>query len=94
MNESNTKHILSIMVDNEPGVLARVVGLFSGRGYNIESLSVSEVDSDKFLSRVTVVTSGTKIIIDQIKAQLNKLIPVHRKSILTSSIIIVYISIK
>ena len=77
MNESTTKHILSIMVDNEPGVLARVVGLFSGRGYNIESLSVSEVDSDKFLSRVTVVTSGTKIIIDQIKAQLNKLIPVH-----------------
>ena len=80
MNESNTKHILSIMVDNEPGVLARVVGLFSGRGYNIESLSVSEVDSDKFLSRVTIVTSGTKIIIDQIKAQLNKLIPVHNLS--------------
>ncbi len=77
MEESNSKHILSIMVDNEPGVLARVVGLFSGRGYNIESLSVSEVDSDKFLSRVTVVTSGTKIIIDQIKAQLKKLIPVH-----------------
>ena len=65
------------MVDNEPGVLARVVGLFSGRGYNIESLSVSEVDSDRFLSRVTIVTSGTKIIIDQIKAQLKKLIPVH-----------------
>ncbi len=78
MVESNSKHILSIMVDNEPGVLARVVGLFSGRGYNIESLSVSEVDSDKFLSRVTIVTSGTKIIIDQIKAQLNKLIPVHK----------------
>ena len=77
MVESNSKHILSIMVDNEPGVLARVVGLFSGRGYNIESLSVSEVDSDKFLSRVTIVTSGTKIIIDQIKAQLKKLIPVH-----------------
>ena len=77
-NLINTKHILSIMVDNEPGVLARVVGLFSGRGYNIESLSVSEVDSDKFLSRVTyVVTSGTKIIVDQIKAQLKKLIPVH-----------------
>ena len=65
------------MVDNEPGVLARVVGLFSGRGYNIESLSVSEVDSHKFLSRITVVTSGTKIIVDQIKAQLAKLIPVH-----------------
>ena len=77
MNEKNTKHILSIMVDNEPGVLARVVGLFSGRGYNIESLSVSEVDSHKFLSRITVVTSGTKLIIDQIKAQLGKLIPVH-----------------
>ncbi len=77
MVESNSKHILSVMVDNEPGVLARVVGLFSGRGYNIESLSVSEVDSDKFLSRVTIVTSGTKIIIDQIKAQLKKLIPVH-----------------
>ena len=77
MPNDNTKHILSIMVDNEPGVLARVVGLFSGRGYNIESLSVSEVDSDKFLSRVTIVTSGTKIIVDQIKAQLKKLIPVH-----------------
>lgn len=70
-------HIISILVDNEPGVLARVVGLFSGRGYNIESLTVSEVDSDKFLSRVTIVTSGTKIIINQIKAQLLKLIPVH-----------------
>jgi len=77
MDEKSTKHILSIMVDNEPGVLARVVGLFSGRGYNIESLSVSEVDSDKFLSRITVVTSGTKLIVDQIKAQLGKLIPVH-----------------
>tara|TARA_Y200000002_G_C22365833_1_gene531018 strand:+ start:97 stop:624 length:528 start_codon:yes stop_codon:yes gene_type:complete len=77
MDEKNTKHILSIMVDNEPGVLARVVGLFSGRGYNIESLSVSEVDSHKFLSRITVVTSGTKLIVDQIKAQLGKLIPVH-----------------
>ena len=70
MNEKNTKHILSIMVDNEPGVIARVVGLFSGRGYNIESLSVSEVDSHKFLSRITIVTSGTKLIVDQIKAQL------------------------
>jgi|TARA_B100000287_G_scaffold425894_1_gene472944 acetolactate synthase-1/3 small subunit len=77
MNQKNTKHILSIMVDNEPGVLARVVGLFSGRGYNIESLSVSEVDSHKFLSRITIVTSGTKIIVNQIKAQLGKLIPVH-----------------
>ena len=77
MDKKNRKHILSIMVDNEPGVLARVVGLFSGRGYNIESLSVSEVDSHKFLSRITIVTSGTKLIVDQIKAQLKKLIPVH-----------------
>ena len=76
MNDSSYRHILSIMVDNEPGVL-RVVGLFSGRGYNIESLSVSEVDSDKFLSKSTIVTSGTKIVVNQIKAQLNKLIPVH-----------------
>ena len=77
MKTKSAKHIISIMVDNEPGVLARVVGLFSGRGYNIESLSVSEVDSDKFLSRITISTSGTEIIINQIKAQLSKLIPVH-----------------
>ena len=77
MKKKINEHIISIMVDNEPGVLDRVVGLFSGRGYNIESLSVSEVDSYKFLSRVTIVKSGTKIIINQIKAQLLKLIPVH-----------------
>ena len=101
MTESNTKHILSIMVDNEPGVLARVVGLFSGRGYNIESLSVSEVDSDKFLSRVTIVTSGTKIIVDQIKAQLNKLIPVHNlidiselKSFIGKELILIKLDVK
>ena len=66
-NLINTKHILSIMVDNEPGVLARVVGLFSGRGYNIESLSVSEVDSDKFLSRVTIVTSVQRSLLIRLK---------------------------
>ena len=75
--QKNDTHIIVVWVDNEAGVLARVVGLFSGRGYNIESLSVSEVDSHKFLSRVTIVTSGTKLIVDQIKAQLGKLIPVH-----------------
>ena len=97
----NTKHILSIMVDNEPGVLARIVGLFSGRGYNIESLSVSEVDSDRFLSRVTVVTSGTKNIIDQIKAQVRKLIPVHNliditelKSFIGKELILMKLDIK
>ena len=100
-NLINTKHILSIMVDNEPGVLARVVGLFSGRGYNIESLSVSEVDSDKFLSRVTIVTSGTKIIVDQIKAQLKKLIPVHNlidiselKSFIGKELILIKLNVK
>ena len=101
MTESYSKHILSIMVDNEPGVLARVVGLFSGRGYNIESLSVSEVDSDKFLSRVTIVTSGTKIIVDQIKAQLKKLIPVHNlidiselKSFIGKELILIKLDVK
>ena len=89
------------MVDNEPGVLARVVGLFSGRGYNIESLSVSEVDSHKFLSRITIVTSGTKIIVDQIKAQLNKLIPVHNllditelKSFIGKELILIKLNVK
>ena len=101
MNKKNLKHILSIMVDNEPGVLARVVGLFSGRGYNIESLSVSEVDSHKFLSRITVVTSGTKIIVDQIKAQLAKLIPVHNllditelKSFIGKELILIKLDVK
>ena len=89
------------MVDNEPGALARVVGLFSGRGYNIESLSVSEVDSHKFLSRITVVTSGTKIIVDQIKAQLAKLIPVHNlvditelKSFIGKELILIKLDVK
>ncbi len=89
------------MVDNEPGVLARVVGLFSGRGYNIESLSVSEVDSHKFLSRITVVTSGTKLIVDQIKAQLAKLIPVHNllditelKSFIGKELILIKLDVK
>ena len=101
MNKKNLKHILSIMVDNEPGVLARVVGLFSGRGYNIESLSVSEVDSHNFLSRITVVTSGTKIIVDQIKAQLAKLIPVHNlvditelKSFIGKELILIKLDVK
>ncbi len=70
-------HTLSVLVDNEPGVLARVVGLFSGRGYNIESLTVAEVDPKNKLSRITVVTSGTPMIIEQIKAQLSRLVPVH-----------------
>ena len=72
------RHTLAILVDNEAGVLARVVGLFSGRGYNIESLAVAEVDAVKNISRITIVTTGTPQVIDQIKLQLTKLVPVHK----------------
>ncbi|TCR61710.1 acetolactate synthase small subunit [Bosea sp. BK604] len=72
------RHTLAVIVDNEPGVLARIAGLFSGRGYNIESLTVSETEHEKHLSRITVVTSGTANVIDQIKAHLDRLVPVHR----------------
>jgi len=71
-------HTLSVLVDNEPGVLARVIGLFSGRGYNIESLTVSETEHAKHLSRITIVTTGTPMVIQQIKNQLDRLVPVHR----------------
>ena len=71
-------HIFVVWVDNEAGVLARVVGLFSGRGYNIESLAVAEVDATKNISRITIVTTGTPQVIDQIKLQLKKLVPVHK----------------
>ena len=77
------RHTIAVLVDNEPGVLARVIGLFSGRGYNIESLTVTEVDPEEHLSRITVVTSGTPMILEQIKAQLGRLVPVHRVSDLT-----------
>ena len=78
-----SRHTISVLVDNEAGVLARVIGLFSGRGYNIESLTVAEVDPAERLSRITVVTSGTPMIIEQIKAQLDRLVPVHRVRDLT-----------
>ena len=71
------RHTIAVLVDNEPGILARVVGLFSGRGYNIDSLTVAEVDRANSLSRITVVTSGTRMIIEQIKNQLNRLVPIH-----------------
>ena len=77
------RHTLSILVDNEPGVLARVVGLFSGRGYNIESLTVSEVDEARHQSRISVVTSGTPMVIEQIKKLLARLVPVHSVQDLT-----------
>lgn len=72
------RHILACIVDNEFGVLARVVGLFSGRGYNIESLTVTEIDEEKNLSRITIITSGSDMIVAQIKALLERLVPVHK----------------
>lgn len=83
MNDTIETHTIAVLVDNEPGVLARVIGLFSGRGYNIESLTVAEVQHEKHLSRITVVTSGTRMIIEQIKNQLCRLVPVHSVSDLT-----------
>ena len=70
-------HTLAVIVDNEPGVLARVIGLFSGRGYNIDSLTVAEIDHQGHHSRITIVTTGTPQIIEQIKAQLGRIVPVH-----------------
>ncbi|HXQ41545.1 MAG TPA: acetolactate synthase small subunit [Candidatus Udaeobacter sp.] len=81
--EGTGRHTISVLVDNESGVLARVIGLFSGRGYNIESLTVAEVDPAERLSRITVVTSGTPMIIEQIKAQLDRLVPIHKVRDLT-----------
>jgi acetolactate synthase-1/3 small subunit len=81
--EPNERHTICVLVDNEAGILARVVGLFSGRGYNIESLTVAEVDPQQNLSRITLVTSGTPMIIEQIKNQLGRLVPVHKVSDLT-----------
>ena len=83
MSDAIERHIIAVLVDNEAGVLARVIGLFSGRGYNIESLTVAEVDPNAGRSRITVVTSGTPQIIEQIKAQLGRLVPVHTVSDLT-----------
>src|SRR5437763_7795541 len=77
-NPATERHTLSVLVDNEPGVLARVIGLFSGRGYNIDSLTVSETEHEKHLSRITIATRGTPMVIEQIKNQLDRLVPVHR----------------
>ncbi len=77
IRESIESHTLSVLVDNEPGVLARVIGLFSGRGYNIDSLTVSETEHQEHLSRITIVTTGTPMVIEQIKHQLERLVPIH-----------------
>jgi len=78
VKEAIESHTLAVIVDNEPGVLARVIGLFSGRGYNIESLTVSETEHEKHLSRITIMTRGTPMVIEQIKNQLDRMVPVHR----------------
>src|ERR1700736_4598494 len=78
VHEAIVHHTLAVIVDNEPGVLARVIGLFSGRGYNIESLTVSENEHEKHLSRITIVTRGTPMVIEQIKNQLDRMVPIHR----------------
>jgi len=82
---ANEQHTMSVLVDNEPGVLARVIGLFSGRGYNIDSLTVSETEHEAHLSRITIVTTGTPMVIEQIKSQLERLVPIHSVNDLTVS---------
>ena len=81
--EKPETHTMSVLVDNEPGVLARVIGLFSGRGYNIDSLTVSETEHEAHLSRITIVTSGPPMVIEQIQHQLEKLVPIHSVTDLT-----------
>ncbi len=83
LNEGQETHTLAILVDNEAGVLARVIGLFSGRGYNIDSLTVAETDAEGHRSRITIVTTGTPGVIEQIKAQLGLIIPVYKVNDLT-----------
>jgi len=83
-HDRSERHTLSVVVDNEPGVLARVIGLFSGRGYNIESLTVSETEHAERLSRITVVTTGTPMVLTQIKHQLERLVPVRSVTDLTA----------
>ena len=82
-SDAEERHTLAVLVENEPGVLARVIGLFSGRGYNIDSLTVAEVDHTGHLSRITIVTTGTPQVIEQIKAQLGRIVSVHEVHDLT-----------
>jgi acetolactate synthase-1/3 small subunit len=82
--EASQRHTLAIMVDNEPGILARIAGLFTARGYNIESLTVSDVTADKAVSRITIVTTASDHVMEQVLAQLDRLIPVHSVTDLTA----------
>ncbi|WP_174286604.1 acetolactate synthase small subunit [Sphingomonas bacterium] len=83
--EKAERHTLAVVVDNEPGILARIAGLFTARGYNIESLTVSEVTADKAVSRITIVTSASPSVLEQVVAQLDRLIPVHTVTDLTTA---------
>jgi acetolactate synthase I/III small subunit len=82
--EIREQHTLAVLTDNEPGVMARVIGLFSGRGYNIDSLTVSETVQEKHLSRFTICTTGSPLVIEQIRNQLERLVPVHRVTDMTA----------
>ncbi|MBO0905416.1 acetolactate synthase small subunit [Jiella sonneratiae] len=83
--ETPEPRTLAVLVDNEPGVLARVIGMFSGRGYNIESLTVSETEHEKHLSRITIVTRGAPHVVEQLKSQLDRIVPVHKVVDLTAT---------
>ena len=83
MDDNVKKNTVSVLVDNEPGVLARVIGLISGRGYNIDSLTVAEVDAEKHISRITIVTPGSEETVNKLISQLEKLVPVSRAANLT-----------
>ena len=79
------RHVLAVMVDNEPGILAKITGLFTARGYNIDSLTVADITEDHAVSRITIVTNGPPSVIDQIEAQLERLVPVHKVTDLTTA---------
>ena len=82
--ETKERHTLAVIVDNEPGILARIAGLFTARGYNIESLTVTDISEDDAISRITIVTSASARVMEQIIAQLDRLVPVHKVSELTA----------
>jgi acetolactate synthase-1/3 small subunit len=82
--EATERHTLSVTVENEPGILARIAGMFSARGYNIESLTVADIAEDETVSRITIVTNGTPAVIEQVVAQLDRLVPVHKVTDLTA----------
>ncbi|MDP4575118.1 acetolactate synthase small subunit [Qipengyuania sp. G39] len=83
--QASERHVLNVIVDNEPGILAKITGMFTARGYNIDSLTVADISEDHAISRITVVTRGPEPVIDQIRAQLERLVPVHKVIDLTES---------